>query len=272
MNDLPPLEGRWRELKDRAVFRITGPDRVRYLNGQVTNDVAKASEALALPACLCTIKGKVEALVWIRAAGDSLLLDGEIAQREALAVRLGRYLIADDCEIEDISGRIRIFHHFAGPGVGGAASTRIGEAGWDRIVEEEAEPPFSEESGISDSEWSLREVISMLPRSGNEIHADEFPAELGLDSTAVDFHKGCYLGQEVISRIRSVGRVKRFLRLVESTRSLEMGEEVIAPSGEKGKVTRPSMPRGGGQEVTLALFSVPTPDSPLIGSKVVVVS
>jgi folate-binding Fe-S cluster repair protein YgfZ len=108
-------------LKDRAVFRFTGPDRVRYLNGQVSNDVAKATESLAIPACLCTIKGKVEALVWIRADGESLLVDGEGSQREALHARLERYLIADDCEIEDVSEQVRLYHHFAGEAAGGAA-------------------------------------------------------------------------------------------------------------------------------------------------------
>jgi len=269
MSELPRLEGRWRELKDRAVFRLTGADRIRYLNGQVTNDVAKVSEGRALPACLCTIKGKVEALVWIRAQGDGIFVDGEGIQREALAARLERYLIADDCEIEDLTGQVRLFHHFAGESVGGAVSTRLGEPGHDWIGENGVTLPFAAGGEISDADWELREILSMVPRSGTEIHSDEFPAELGLDATAVDFHKGCYLGQEVISRIRSVGRVKRFLRIVEAGRPLESGEEVIAPSGEKGKVTRPSQPWTAGRSLTLAFFQVPSLESPLLGADVV---
>lgn len=269
MRDLPPLDGTWRELRDRAIFRLTGPDRIRYLNGQVTNDVTKVSVERALPACLCTIKGKVEALVWIRAVGDAILVDGEGIQREALAARLERYLIADDCEIEDVSGQVRLFHHFIGGSVGGAVSARLGEPGHDWIGQTGDIVPFAAGSEISDADWELREIFSMVPRFGMEIHADEFPAELGLDATAVDFHKGCYLGQEVVSRIRSVGRVKRFLRIVESDRPLEKGEEVIAPSGEKGKVTRPALPWGAGRHLTLAFFQVPALESPLLGAGVI---
>jgi len=264
MITLPSLEGRWRELKDRAVFRFTGPDRVRYLNGQVSNDVAKATESLAIPACLCTIKGKVEALVWIRADGESLLVDGEGSQREALHARLERYLIADDCEIEDVSEQVRLYHHFVGEAGGGAASKRLNLPGRDLILRPDSASPFAAEKEIPDDEWSVWEILSVLPKAGFEIRSDEFPAELGLDAQAVDFHKGCYLGQEIISRIRSVGRVKRLLRVVEASRALDVGDEVNAESGEKGIVTRPSQSAGPGKEITMALFAVPAPDSPLV--------
>src|SRR5690606_28867098 len=97
------VAGRWRRLEDRAVFRLVGPDRIRYLNGQVSNDVSKLDGG-SIAACLCAIKGKVEALVWIHADGEALVLDGELRQREFLRTRLERYLIADDCELEDATG------------------------------------------------------------------------------------------------------------------------------------------------------------------------
>ena len=59
------LEGKWIPLANRAVFRISGPDRVRFLNGQVTNDVSRDLSKEAVAACLCTLKGKVEALLWV---------------------------------------------------------------------------------------------------------------------------------------------------------------------------------------------------------------
>jgi folate-binding protein YgfZ len=271
MITIPSLEGRWRELEDRAVFRFTGPDRVRYLNGQVSNDVAKATESRAIPACLCTIKGKVEALVWIRADGESILVDGEGSQREALHARLERYLIADDCEIEDISDQVRLYHHFAGEAAGGAASRRLNLPGRDLILGPEEAPPFTAENEIPDDEWSVWEIRCLLPKAGFEIRSDEFPAELGLDTHAVDFHKGCYLGQEIISRIRSVGRVKRFLRVIETSRKLDIGDEVFAASGEKGIVTRSSQSTGSGKEISLALFAVSATDSPLVTGDVVTV-
>jgi folate-binding protein YgfZ len=259
----PDLEGRWRLLADRAVFRVSGADRLRYLNGQVTNDVARASGSMAIPACLCTIKGKVEALVWIRADGDSFLIDGEAVQREALHARLERYLIADDCEIEDISEQVRFHHHFLGESGGGVSSRRLRIPGRDLILSREDPAPFPPGSEISESEWALEEILSALPKAGLEIRADEFPAELGLDATAVDFHKGCYLGQEIISRIRSVGRVKRILKVIEADRPLAAGDPVTASSGEKGIVTRASETAENGKQFSLALFSMPSADSAL---------
>lgn len=255
MIDLPPLEGRWYELADRAVFRFSGPDSVRYLNGQVSNDVAKATDSLAIPACLCTIKGKVEALVWIRRDGEGILVDGEASQRAALHARFGRYLIADDCEIEDLTDQVRLYHHFAGESPGGVASSRLAISGHDLILGRELPPPFGSQNEIPQSEWALWEILSRLPKAGAEIRSDEFPAELGLDDRAVDFHKGCYLGQEIISRIRSVGRVRRLLRVVEASRPLAVGEGVEASSGEKGTVTRPSEISPGGTHLAMALFS-----------------
>ena len=271
MIPLPPLEGRWRELTDRAVFRLTGGDRVRYLNGQVTNDDAKVGPSLSLPACLCTIKGKVEALVWIHSDGDSLLVDGEGIQRDALHARLERYLIADDCEIEDVSGALRLYHHFAGENAGGAVSRRLSVPGRDLWLPREDVPPFADEDRIGEEEWDVAGILSALPCSGLEIRAEEFPAELGLDAWAVDFHKGCYLGQEIISRIRSVGRVKRILRVVAADRSLGTGEAVSAPTGERGIVTRPSITGPGGRQIALALFSLPSTDSALSGAGVLTV-
>jgi len=255
MNDLPPLEGRWYELADRAVFRFTGPDRIRYLNGQVSNDVAKATDSLAIPACLCSIKGKVEALVWIRRDGDGILVDGEASQRAALHARLGRYLIADDCEIEDLTDQVHVYHHFAGEPPGGVASSRLAVSGRDLILDREHPAPFGSQNEIPESEWALWEIFSRLPKAGTEIRSDEFPAELGLDDRAVDFHKGCYLGQEILSRIRSVGRVKRLLRVVEASRPLAAGEGVEASSGERGIVTRPSEISPSGKHLAMALFS-----------------
>ncbi|MCG8601566.1 MAG: hypothetical protein MI807_15600, partial [Verrucomicrobiales bacterium] len=86
------LSGRWVNLSERAVIRLTGSDRVRYLNGQVTNDVTKVDGKRSVPACLCNAKGKVEALIWISKEGDSLLIDGEISQRDQIMERLDRYL------------------------------------------------------------------------------------------------------------------------------------------------------------------------------------
>jgi folate-binding protein YgfZ len=248
------LNGRWASMEDRAVFRITGPDRVRYLNGQVTNDVSKDLTQQAVAACLCTIKGKVEALVWISAMEDELILDGELSQREDLLHRLDRYLIADDCEIIDETGRLKLVHHFD-EGQLGVSSRRMGLKGKDLwLPSEEIPSAFKSASRISTSEYRLASVIAKVPRLGYEIDGNRFPAELGLDRWAVDFHKGCYLGQEIVSRIESVGRVKKSLRLLKSEKPVKSGENIKNSLGEHGKATGPFELGEPGVWVGLGLF------------------
>jgi tRNA-modifying protein YgfZ len=240
MIDLTNLVNRWYPLSDRAVFRLSGPDRVRFLNGQVTNDVRKVTKELSLPACLCSIKGKVEALVWITDLGESLLIDGELDQAEWIGQRLDRYLIADDCELHEETGQWKLIHHFV-PGAGDPASRRLASSGfdrWKRSGDQGNEALFSEITRLAALEWEILAVRSVLPLAGQEITGNEFPAELGLDEWAVDFHKGCYLGQEIISRIESVGRVKRSLQAVRSLKKIGRGDLVRNSEGNFGQATR----------------------------------
>jgi folate-binding protein YgfZ len=255
MTPTPPVSGRWFPLDDRAIFRLTGPDRIRYLNGQVTNDVAGPLDHEAIAACLCNIKGRVEALVHISADGDSLLLDGELAQREAIHARLERYLIADDCEIIDETERHRIIHHFieGGPGV---KSRRLNAEGRDLILRSDAPVPFDPALRLDDAEVALHELLALVPRAGHEITGEEFPAELRLDEIAVDFHKGCYLGQEIISRIESVGKVKRRLTLIETLSPVDQGLPVANFFEESGFTTRPTRSLGENCHLGLAIFRI----------------
>ena len=246
------LKGKWTLLKDRAVFRLTGPDRVRYLNGQVTNDVSRALKGESVPACVCNVKGKVGFLIWISALEDCLIIDGQLDQREELFLRLDRYLIADDCELEDITGELELVHHWNedGPGI---ASRRSHLSGFDLWI-----PPgtssFAEKDQISVDEFAALQLQSRIPASPWEISGEEFPAELGIENWTVDFHKGCYLGQEVISRIKSVGRVKRHLVLVSAETPLGQDSDVRTAAGAVGRVTRPSWPKSEKNHLTFCLI------------------
>jgi len=97
-------------LSERAKFRIIGTDRLRFLNGQITNDLRKASETCAIEACILNAKGKTDAHIYISASGDSFLVDAATDLRETLKVRLERYVIADDVQIEDVTDQFSLFH------------------------------------------------------------------------------------------------------------------------------------------------------------------
>jgi folate-binding Fe-S cluster repair protein YgfZ len=83
-------------LSSHAKFRLTGADRVRYLNGQVTNDVRRARPDETLHACVTDAKGRIAADIRLHAQSDALLLDAEPGLRESLGMRLERYIVADD--------------------------------------------------------------------------------------------------------------------------------------------------------------------------------
>ena len=98
------------DLSPRVKLRVTGADRIRFLNGQITNDIRKASETRAIEACVLNAKGKMEAHLFVHPQGDSFLIDADPALGSVLQARLERYVIADDVQIEDITGQFSIFH------------------------------------------------------------------------------------------------------------------------------------------------------------------
>ena len=100
------------DLSKRAKFRVTGEDRVRYLNGQVSNDVRKVSSKETISACVTTAKGKLEGLIWISedTSSDSLLIDADPELRESLMMRLSKYIISDDVEIFDVTEDYQLIH------------------------------------------------------------------------------------------------------------------------------------------------------------------
>src|SRR4029453_5490553 len=96
-------QGAFFDFSGRTTLRVTGNDRLRFLNGQITNDARKAGEAVAVEACVLYAKGKINAHIFVSAAPECFWIDADPELREALPVRLERYVIADDVQIEDVT-------------------------------------------------------------------------------------------------------------------------------------------------------------------------
>ncbi|MCP4846329.1 MAG: hypothetical protein GY899_00080 [Verrucomicrobiaceae bacterium] len=226
------------DLSRRAKFRLSGSDRVRYLNGQVSNDVTKAAGDCAISACVTTVKGGLEGLVWIsvEAGGQAFLIDADAELRESLFERLSRYIIADDVRLEDITGDYLLIHDL-GKRIAGIASERFALPGNDRWIRPGALPAGADWMSASAAE-ALR-VEGGIPGWGNELTLGTLPAEASLELRSVDFHKGCYVGQEIISRLQSVGRVnRRLVALAFSGSRPQPGWLLLDVAGEKaGEVT-----------------------------------
>ena len=242
-HDFRPELGALFDLSTRAKLRITGPDRLRYLNGQISNDLRKANATQAIRACVLTAKGKISADVFITVDGESFLLDAEPEMRETLAARLERYIIADDVQIEDVTEEFALFHvtREAAPippdGARAIRAERFGCAGTDiwlptgRHAEGFAE--LSARILVCDEECAeILRVERGVPRWGRELSEEIIPTEANLEATAIDYAKGCYIGQEVISRIKMSGQTNKRLcgLVVKSEAPLRPGMRLL--SGE----------------------------------------
>lgn len=225
--DSTPAALGWIDLSSRAKFRLTGPDRVRYLNGQVTNNVARLRPGEAVPALVCTARGRLEGEVVVRAEADHLLVDAPGELRAPLLARLEKYLIADDCAWEDVTDDFALWH---GPGMAGpGAVARFGPPGVDVWLP--AGRPAPDGPRLDPETADLVRLSHGVPVWGAELTADTLPQEARLEDRAVDFHKGCYVGQEIVSRLRSVGRVNRLLCRLETAgdEPLAAGDRLFAP-------------------------------------------
>ena len=225
---LPP-EDVFLDLSTRAKLRLTGADRVRFLNGQVSNDVRLASTERSVYTGVMTIKGKLCADAYVHVGGDSLLLDAPGELRESLTARLERYIIADDVQIEDVTDSLGLFHlvNFAsqaaaatvdfGPEAHVIRSMRYRHEGLDVFFDAALAHELHARVAAAgftllneDAAESLR-ILLGVPAWGAALDENTLPAEAGIEDRAVSFSKGCYIGQEVVSRIRSVGHVNRHL-------------------------------------------------------------
>lgn len=228
------------DLAARVKLLFTGADRVRFINGQVTANVTAAKSPAVLPACVTTAKGKLCADVVISLGPSGILIDADAAAADTLPPRLERYIVADDVQMEDVTSAIAIVH-LLGITVDALPesirsralpSKRFGVSGWDFFPPFRKDlPPIWEELTrhfpvLSDELLELIRIEQGVPRWGAELDADVLPPEAGLDRSHIDYHKGCYIGQEVISRIKSVGHVNRELRGFTA----EVGAALSAPA------------------------------------------
>ena len=211
------------DLSTRVKLRVTGGDAFRFLNGQITNNLAKASGTAAIQASILTAKGKLCAHVFLSKENDeAFLLDADAELRDELPTRLDRYIIADDVQIEDVTDKFSIFH-FLGESpptlsslMRTIAASRFDSAGWDiwSPVERASEIRRQSADDFDLCDEACAEVLRIeqgIPRWGHELTADIIPVEANLEESSIDYGKGCYIGQEVVSRMKMSGQRNKSL-------------------------------------------------------------
>ena len=251
----------------RAKLRVTGADRFRFLNGQITNDLHKANETNAVEACVLNAKGKLNAHVFLGALGESFLLDAEPDLREALRARLEHYVIADDVQIEDVTDEFSLFHVLADESPLLEHSRivsvrRFAGPGWDiwtaPAQRDAVRQQLSSVFVFTDSDAAeVMRIEQGIPRWGRELTEEIIPIEANLERRTIDYEKGCYIGQEVISRMKMSGQTnKRLCGLIslEDT-SLQQGMKLVTPSTpgkEAGWITSATRSEQLGKQIALS--------------------
>jgi folate-binding protein YgfZ len=254
------------DLCARAKFRVTGTDRFRFLNGQITNDLRKASEAVALESCVLNAKGKLNGHIFIAPLGESFLVDAEPDLGEPLRTRLERYVIADDVQIEDVTDGFSLFHVLAQepPMLEGSrvvSVQRYATPGWDiwsvpacyHALRDQLSLTFV---FIDSTAAEVMRIEQGLARWGRELTQDIIPIEANLERRTIDYEKGCYIGQEVISRMKMSGQTnKRLCGLVSLDNApLQQGMKLATPSTagkEAGWITSATRSQRLGKQIAL---------------------
>lgn len=200
-------EGGFFFLGPRTRICVTGADRLRYLNGQLSNDLRRLAPGEAMASLILTAKGKLCADVFVWFDEEALVVEGHASLEKTLPARLERYAVSDDVAFDLMPQDPQRCHVFglSSAGKGGLRIRRLGVEG----VDLRGAPDNLMEA--SNDEIELLRIERGIPRWGDELSEETLPQEAGLDQIAVDFKKGCYVGQEVVSRIHSVGRVNRYL-------------------------------------------------------------
>lgn len=236
------------DLSFRAKFAVGGPDAVRFMQNMLTNDIAALQVGQGCHAAKLDIQGKIQATLHVLRLENELWLDLEPGPAPALEKDLRKRIVLENAELSDmttewnlfsvqgpeaaellewqqlavrplheelqhVTQRLRdsYFVHVVRSDHGGSGGFDLwvpattGGTVWDILVDAGAQP-----TGLR--ALDVRRIEAGIPWHGFEITTERFPQEVGLDESWISYTKGCYLGQETISRLHHMGHVNRHLR------------------------------------------------------------
>jgi len=226
---------------DRIVLAISGADRIGFLQGLVSNDVHRLDEGLVY-AALLTPQGKYLADFFLADGGDAVLLDVAESLAASLAQRLTMYRLRADVTISRTGLKVL---RGTGPAPQGALTDpRHPDMGWRLYTEAEGSTP--------EIDWNALRVRHCIPETGVELIPNEtYILEAGFERlNGVDFHKGCYVGQEVTARMKHKTELKKGLALVRIEGEAPLGTPITADGKPAGTLYTQS----GGQAIAHLRF------------------
>lgn len=258
------------DLGYRAKISLTGGDRVRWLNGMVTNNVRDLARGQGVYAFLLNAQGHILGDLYAYNCGESIVIDTDCGQLEKILATFDHYIIMDDVEVKDLNAEITAL------GIGGPKAREVLTASGFAIPEMKAlqiepiswnglectlvrtdDPQHSAceiwlaPSGVKQL-WQaliaagatpvgiealeLQRIAMGVPRYGVDIRERDLPQETE-QARALNFNKGCYVGQEIVERIRSRGAVHRTFTGFLADAPVEPGSKVLAGEKQVGEIT-----------------------------------
>lgn len=185
----------------RVILSLTGSDRLKFLQGLVSNDLHKLDESGILYAAFLTPQGKYLADFFLIAAPEAVLVDVKDTHADLLQERLTHYRLRADVQINRSDLQVLCG---TGPAPEGALTDpRDPALGW-RL--------YGDRAGDEAADRDALRVAHLIPETGVELTPDSYILEMGLDRlSGVDFRKGCYVGQEVTARMRHKATLRKGL-------------------------------------------------------------
>ena len=239
------------ELSDRTAVRVSGADAHKFLQDVVTNDVTKAVDGTAVHAALLTPQGKILFDFFLLDRGDHLLLE---CGRETVAEfikRLTFYRLRAAVDFEDLSDKVKVWAAWDGtPALPDDAIPYADprfEALGSRVIVQASDDISQSGCNVTGEDAYHKHRISLgVPEADKDYPLGEtFPHEADYDQLAgVDFHKGCYVGQEVVSRVQHRGTARKRIVPVRGKADLSSGAPVSVGEASIGVIGSVSGDRG----------------------------
>lgn len=260
-------EGLAHRVRKTAVLDVEGPDGIAFLQGQLTQEVRSLAPGEVRPSAALTPKGKLLFLARLVGLPQGRRLVLPRSEREPALAHLKKFVIFQKVEITDRSDefvRFCLYGPRADDVAGDADAIRLppeGELAAEILVAVEKVPDFErvlERAGsvpLTEESFEILRVEAGRPRFGQDVDASNLADEAGLDA-AISTTKGCYVGQEIVARMRTYGRVNR--RLV----GFRFPEGAIAPGTV---LRRPEEPEAGKVEQGRVTSSILSPHFGPIG-------
>lgn len=205
----------------RQVFRISGSDARKFLQGLITNDIKKLDHGLVYAAIL-TPQGKYICDFFLAPDGADILLDAPQLDADALIKRLSMYRLRADVTITATD--LGVSRGIENAPSGALLDPRHPTMGW-RL--------YSDHDQSQDVDWTAQRVSHCIPEHGVELGPDSYILEAGFERlNGVDFRKGCYVGQEVTARMKHKTELRKGFETVSIEGSADIGTPIIADDGK----------------------------------------